>query len=294
MSAQAQQASPTLPDGVVLSVRGLGKHYPVLSKGFFNRRVGVFKACDDVSFDLKRGETLGIVGESGSGKTTLGRAILRAHQPTVGQVLFRCSSGQVVDLARLSARELRPLRTQLQMIFQDPFSSLNPRMTVQQIVEEPLRIHGVAAGSEAEDRVVAMLRRVGIRPEYRSRYPHAFSGGQRQRIGIARALVLQPSLVVADEAVSALDVSVQAQVVNLLADLQDEFGLTYLFIAHDLSIVRHACDRVGVMTQGRMVELEETERLFSQPQHAYTRKLLAAVPSPDPDQRPDWATAVTA
>jgi peptide/nickel transport system ATP-binding protein len=175
------------------------------------------------------------------------------------------------------------------MIFQDPFGSLNPRMTVQQIVAEPLLIHGLAKGSELEDRVVQMLKRVGIRPEYRTRYPHAFSGGQRQRIGIARALVMKPTLVVADEAVSALDVSVQAQVVNLLAELQEEFGLTYLFIAHDLSVVRHISNRVAVMLQGRMVELEDTERLFEQPQHEYTRTLLAAVPDPDPDHRPAWA-----
>ncbi|MBI3368867.1 MAG: ATP-binding cassette domain-containing protein, partial [Burkholderiales bacterium] len=221
---------------------------------------------------------------------TLGRAILRATQPTSGQVLFhRGDGGGTVDLAALSPRQLKPLRTELQMIFQDPFGSLNPRMTVQQIVAEPLQIHGLAEGSELEDRVVAMLRRVGIRPEYRTRYPHAFSGGQRQRIGIARALVLRPSLVVADEAVSALDVSVQAQVVNLLADLQEEFGLTYLFIAHDLSIVRHISSRVAVMYQGQLVELEDTERLFEQPRHPYTQALLAAAPDPDPDHRPDWS-----
>ena len=282
MKAQALSATtePVLPEGVLLSVRGLGKHHPVMSKGFFARQTGVFKACDDVSFDLKRGETLGIVGESGSGKTTLGRSILRATAPSVG----RLAHGLVEKLVAL-----KPLRTELQMIFQDPFSSLNPRMTVQQIVEEPLFIHGLADTAEREARVVAMLQRVGIRPEYRARYPHAFSGGQRQRIGIARALVLQPALVVADEAVSALDVSVQAQVVNLLADLQEEYGLTYLFIAHDLAVVRHLCDRVGVMTQGRLVELAETETLFTHPQHAYTQRLLAAMPDPDPDHRPDWA-----
>jgi ABC-type oligopeptide transport system ATPase subunit len=253
--------------------------------------VGLVKACDNVSFDLKRGETLGIVGESGSGKTTLGRAILRATRPTSGQVLFTHRAAQEgraapVDLAQLPDAALKPLRTEMQMIFQDPFGSLNPRMTVQQIVAEPLQIHRLASGSDLEDRVVQMLQRVGIRPEYRTRYPHAFSGGQRQRIGIARALVMRPTLVVADEAVSALDVSVQAQVVNLLADLQDEFGLTYLFIAHDLAVVRHICARVAVMLQGQVVELEDTDRLFSAPAHPYTRSLLAAVPDTNLDQKP--------
>jgi len=269
----------------LLRVRGLSKHYPVFSKGLFPRRVATIRACDDVGFDLAPGETLGLVGESGSGKTTTGRAILRAIRPTSGQVQFACADGRVVDLATLHDRELKPLRTQMQMIFQDPFSSLNPRMTVQQIVAEPLVIHRLARGRELEDRVVAILRRVGIRPEYRMRYPHAFSGGQRQRIGIARALVMRPRLVVADEAVSALDVSVQAQVINLLKELQDEFRLTYIFIAHDLSVVRHICDRVAVMNAGRIVEMAETEQLFADPQHPYTRTLLAAVPVPDPDVR---------
>ena len=282
---------------VILSVRGLCKHYSIPVQGLFRKRNLIVKACDDVSFDLRRGETLGVVGESGSGKTTLGRVILRATHATSGQVLFahaaaRESGAPPVDLATLPDAALKPLRTEMQMIFQDPFGSLNPRMTVQQIVAEPLQIHRLASGSELDDRVVQMLKRVGIRPEYRTRYPHAFSGGQRQRIGIARALVMRPSLVVADEAVSALDVSVQAQVVNLLAELQEEFGLTYLFVAHDLSIVRHLCTRVAVMLQGRIVELEETERLFSAPQHEYTRTLLAAVPDPDPDHRPDWAAAL--
>ena len=280
------------PD-TILSVQKLSKHYPIVQKGFWSRQVGMVKACHEVSFDVQRGETLGIVGESGSGKTTLGRAILRATRPTSGKVLFRhqaAAQGREppVDLASASEAQLKPLRTELQMIFQDPFGSLNPRMTVQQIVAEPLQIHGMASGSELEDRVVGMLKRVGIRPEYRSRYPHAFSGGQRQRIGIARALVMRPSLVVADEAVSALDVSVQAQVVNLLAELQEEFGLTYLFVAHDLAIVRHICNRVAVMYRGELVELAETEALFENPQHEYTRTLLAAVPDPDPDKRPQF------
>ncbi len=265
----------------LLSVRKLCKHFPVLSKGFFQRQVGVVKACNDISFELARGETLGIVGESGSGKSTLARTILRVSDPTSGSALFY--GQEPVDLATLSSRELKRVRPQLQMIFQDPFSSLNPRMTVEQIVAEPLVIHRRARGGELEDRVVHMLRRVGIRPEYRGRYPNAFSGGQRQRIGIARALVLEPILVVADEAVSALDVSVQAQVVNLLKDLQEEFGLTYLFIAHDLSVVRHVAQRVAVMTRGEIVELGETRQVFDEPQHEYTRRLLASVLEPDPD-----------
>ncbi len=269
----------------LLSVRGLCKHYPVFSQGVIRRQISLIRACDDVSFDLLPGETLGLVGESGSGKTTTGRAILRAIRPTAGEVLFCCANGSIVDLARLSDSQLKPLRTQMQMIFQDPFSSLNPRMTVQQIVSEPMVIHRLARGSELEDRVVAILRRVGIRPEYRTRYPHAFSGGQRQRIGIARALVMRPRLIVADEAVSALDVSVQAQVINLLKDLQEELGLSYLFIAHDLSVVRHMCDRVAVMHCGKIVELAPTEQLFEHPGHPYTRTLLAAIPVPDPRVR---------
>jgi len=266
----------------LLSVRGLCKYFPILSKGLFRRQIGLVKACHDVSFDLARGETLGIVGESGSGKSTLARTLLRVTRPSAGSALFY--GDDPVDLAALSARELKRVRPQIQMIFQDPFSSLNPRMTVEQIVAEPLTIHRRARGGELEDRVVAMLRRVGIRPEYRGRYPNAFSGGQRQRIGIARALILEPILVVADEAVSALDVSVQAQVVNLLKDLQDELGLTYLFIAHDLSVVRHVAQRVAVMTRGEIVELGETAQVFDEPQHDYTRRLLGSVLEPDPDR----------
>jgi ABC-type oligopeptide transport system ATPase subunit len=283
-------AGQPVPGQPVLQVRKLCKHYPVFSKGLIRKRIGTIKACDDVTFDLMPGETLGIVGESGSGKTTTARAILRATKPSSGQVLFRTADRGSVDLATLHDRALKPLRTQMQMIFQDPFASLNPRMTVRDIVAEPLVIHRLAKGSELDDRVVAILRRVGIRPEYRTRYPHAFSGGQRQRIGIARALVMRPRLVVADEAVSALDVSVQAQVINLLSDLQAELGLTYLFIAHDLSVVRHICDRVAVMYGGRIVEMEETEQLFTDPQHPYTRVLLSAVPQPDPDVQMSFET----
>jgi len=266
----------------LLQVRGLCKHFPIFSKGFFRKQIGFVKAVDEVSFDLQAGETLGIVGESGSGKTTCARAILRALKPTRGEAFFHID-GQTVDLASLSEKELKPLRQRMQMIFQDPFSSLNPRMTVGAIVAEPLVIHHLAKGQELEDRVVETLVKVGLKPEHQQRYPHAFSGGQRQRIGIARALVMRPSLVVADEAVSALDVSVQAQVINLLADLQEEFKLTYLFVAHDLSVVRHICDRVAVMYAGKIVELAETEALFENPQHPYTKALLSAVPMPDPD-----------
>jgi oligopeptide/dipeptide ABC transporter ATP-binding protein len=268
----------------LLEVRDLCKYFPVFSQGFVKRQVGTVKAADGINFDLYPGETLGLVGESGSGKTTTGRAILRAITPTSGSATFHFDD-QTVDVAKLSEKELKPLRTRMQMIFQDPFSSLNPRMTVKDIVAEPLVIHRMARGAELDDRVDDMLRKVGLKPEHRNRYPHAFSGGQRQRIGIARALIMGPSFVVADEAVSALDVSVQAQVINLLHDLQQELGLTYLFIAHDLSVVRHICDRVAVMYAGRIVELAPTDELFANPQHPYTRALLSAVPNPDPDQR---------
>jgi oligopeptide/dipeptide ABC transporter ATP-binding protein len=266
----------------LLEVRGLCKHFPVFGRGWLRRQVGLVRAVDEVGFDLMAGETLGLVGESGCGKTTVGRTILRAHRPTRGRILFR-DGGREVDLAALPEVSLKPLRPRMQMIFQDPFSSLNPRMTVRDLVAEPLVIHRLAAGSELEDRVATMLRRVGLRPEHRTRYPHAFSGGQRQRIGIARALIAMPRLVVCDEAVSALDVSVQAQAINLLASLQEELGLTYLFIAHDLSVVRHISDRVAVMYAGRLVELAPTEALFAGPRHPYTGALLAAVPQPDPD-----------
>jgi peptide/nickel transport system ATP-binding protein len=267
----------------LLSVRGLAKHFPLYASGFRRKLVGLAKAVDDVSFDLAAGESLGLVGESGSGKTTTARCLLRAVQPTAGEVLFRPPAGGVVDLAKLSERELKPVRQHAQMVFQDPYSSLNPRMTVRDIVGEPLVIHGLARGAELDDRVSDILRSVGLKPEHRSRYPHAFSGGQRQRIGIARALIMRPSLLICDEATSALDVSVQAQVLDLLKELQRELRLTYLFIAHNLEVVRGFCDRVAVMRQGRIVELAATADVFAAPQHPYTKILLSAIPSPDPD-----------
>ncbi len=275
----------------LLSVRGLSKHFPVLSRGFRPKVVSVTKAVDDVSFDLAPGETLGLVGESGSGKTTAARCILRAIEPTAGEVIFRLPDGRTVDLASLSARELKPLRQHAQMVFQDPFSSLNPRMTVGDIVGEPLVIHRLARGTALEDRVAEMLRRVGLKPEHRARYPHAFSGGQRQRIGIARALIMQPSLIVCDEATSALDVTIQAQVLDLLKELQAEFRLTYLFVAHNLDVVRNFCDRVAVMRRGRIVELAPTAQIFAAPEHPYTKILLSAIPSADPDVPMNFAVA---
>jgi len=266
----------------ILEVRNLCKYFPLHCKGFFQRVTGTAKAVDGVSFELTQGETLGLVGESGSGKTTAVRSILRALRPTSGQVFFRLN-GVTHDLATMKERRLKRLRPKMQMVFQDPFSSLNPRMTVGGIVGEPLVIHKVAKGSELKDRIAEMLVKVGLKPHHAMRYPHAFSGGQRQRIGIARALILHPALLVADEPVSALDVSVQAQVINLLADLQEEFHLAILFVAHDLAVVKHICKRVAVMYAGRLVEVAPTDNLFDSPQHPYTRGLLSAVPYPDPD-----------
>jgi peptide/nickel transport system ATP-binding protein len=247
--------------------------------------VGEIRAVDDVSFSIEEGETLALVGETGCGKTTTARCIVRAIDPGAGQVLFRMGSGEVVDLARLPHSKLRPLRREIQMVFQDPYHSLNPRMTVFDIIGEPLLIHGMAKRTDREERVAELLGLVGLRPEYLRRFPHAFSGGQRQRIGIARALALNPRLVVADEPVSALDVSVQAQVINLLIDLQARLGLTYLFVAHDLSVVRHLSDRVAVMYAGRIVEIGPTESVFTSPKHPYTAALISAVPDPDPRVR---------
>jgi peptide/nickel transport system ATP-binding protein len=268
----------------LLEVIGLQKFFPI-RKGFLKRQVGQVRAVDDVSFHVERGETLSLVGESGCGKTTTARCILRALTPTAGQILFRGNPGTEVDVARLSLAQLRPLRRQMQMIFQDPFSSLNPRRTLFDIVAEPLVANKFGTRQERVERVAELLRMVGLRPEYMRRYPHAFSGGQRQRIGIARALALNPSLIVADEPVSALDVSVQAQILNLMLALQKQLGLTYLFVAHDLSVVKHVSDRVAVMYVGRIVEMADTQRLFTSPKHPYTEALLSAVPKPDPRLR---------
>ena len=270
---------------VLLEVKSLQKYFPI-KKGFLRKLVGHVRAVDDVSFFINQGETLGLVGESGCGKTTTARCILRALDPTAGHILFRTQSGQVVDLATLPESEVRSLRREMQMIFQDPFASLNPRMNLLDIVGEPLLvIEGVKSRKERTDRVAELLRLVGLRPEYLQRYPHAFSGGQRQRIVIARALALNPRLVVADEPVSALDVSVQAQVLNLLLELQQELHLTYLFVAHDLSVVKHITDRVAVMYVGKLVETAPTEELFYYPKHPYTAALMTAVPVADPRVR---------
>ncbi len=268
----------------LLEVRNLHMQFPI-KRGLLRRTVGFVSAVNDVSFSIRPGETLSLVGESGCGKTTTGRCIARVYSPSAGQILYQLDEREPVDLAQFDNRELRPFRREIRMIFQDPFSSLNPRLPILQIVGEPLRANRVASGSELEDRVAMLLRRVGLRPEYIRRYPHAFSGGERQRIGIARALALNPRLIVADEAVSALDVSVQAQILNLLQDLQEEFKLTYLFIAHDLSVVEHISHRVAVMYVGKIVELAQADELFANPLHPYTEALLSAVPKPDPRLR---------
>jgi peptide/nickel transport system ATP-binding protein len=268
----------------LLKVTELKKHFPV-ERGFFKRVVGHVKAVDGVSFHIMEGETLGLVGESGCGKTTTGRSILRAIPPTSGQVMFRDPKLGPVDVSALEQDQLRQVRRSMRMIFQDPYASLNPRMTLLDIVGAPLRAMKIANGKELEDRVAEMLRLVGLRPEYMRRYPHAFSGGQRQRIGLARTLAPHPQFVVCDEPVSALDVSVQAQILNLLEDLQEQMGLTYLFVAHDLSVVAHICDRVAVMYVGKLVEMASTAELFSTPMHPYTEALMSAIPRPDPRPR---------
>jgi oligopeptide transport system ATP-binding protein len=274
---------------VLLDVRGLVKHFPV-GGGLFGGKAGLVRAVDGVSFSIRRGETLGLVGESGCGKTTTGRCILQLERPTSGHVVFE---GR--DLTTLDEREMRLVRRRLQVIFQDPYSSLNPRMTVAQIIGEPLAVHGLLPTAAARaTRVRDLLGRVGLLPQHGRRYPHELSGGQRQRVGIARALAVEPSLIVCDEPVSALDVSIQAQIINLLEDLQAEFGLTYLFIAHDLAVVRHISDRVAVMYLGKIAEITDRKELYDSPRHPYTQALLAAVPIPDPALEAQRARTVLA
>ncbi len=265
---------------VILQVKALKKYFPI-EKGLLRRTVGYVKAVDDVSFDIAKGEVLGLVGESGCGKTTLGRCILRAIDATSGEVILRTHEHESVDITQLDKKQLRALRKEMQLVFQDPFSSLSPRMTVLDIIGEPLWAQG-ARGKALESQVKELAALVGLNTGHLNRYPNAFSGGQRQRIGIARALATNPNLIVADEPVSALDVSIQAQILNLLQDLQEKLGLTYLFIAHDLSVVEHIADRVAVMYVGKIIELAETEALYLRPQHPYTEALLSAVPKPDP------------
>ncbi len=308
MAAQLESTPTTPSNDTLLRVENLKMHFPIHG-GFFRQVVNYVRAVDDVSFSIRRGETLGLVGESGCGKTTVGRCIARAYKPTAGSIFFTedddltdvqkklhvhmsdfsgedgASQGHAIDLAKPDRQDLRHYRRKIRMIFQDPYSSLNPRMTVFDIVADPLRIHNILSGQALEDKVVDLLEKVGLRPEFMRRYPHAFSGGQRQRVGIARALALDPRLVIADEAVSALDVSVRAQILNLMIQLQQEFDLTYLFISHDLSVVEYVADRVAVMYVGKLVELADTTALYTTPKHPYTEALLSAIPKPDPERR---------
>ncbi|MPY74038.1 MAG: ATP-binding cassette domain-containing protein [Alphaproteobacteria bacterium] len=275
------EATPTPQPGLqenLIEVRNLKMHFPVTEGIIIPKVVAHVKAVDGITFSIKKGETLGLVGESGCGKTTTGRCILQLEKPTAGDILYNG-----VNLNGLGNKEMSPYRQKIQVIFQDPYSSLNPRMKIREILSEPMRVHNIVPDSHARDkRVLELLNVVGLTPRFADRYPHEMSGGQRQRIGIARALAMNPEFIVCDEAVSALDVSIQAQVINLLEDLRDEFGLTYLFIAHDLSVVRHLCHRVAVMYLGKMVELADCDELFDNPMHPYTRALLDAVPIPDP------------
>ena len=264
-------------NSVLIRVEDLQMHFPITKGLLLQRKVGAIRAVDGISFAIKRGETLGLVGESGCGKSTTGRAILQLYRPTAGQVFY-----ENTDLTRLKGEELRKMRRNMQIIFQDPYASLNPRMTVGSIIGEPLLVHGLARGKELQERVQELLALVGLNPYFVTRYPHEFSGGQRQRIGIARALAVQPDFIVCDEPISALDVSIQAQIINLLEDLQEKFRLTYLFIAHDLSVVRHISNRVAVMYLGKIVEIADRAELYHNPLHSYTKALLSAVPIPDP------------
>ena len=271
-------------NNIILEVKGLKQYFPIY-QGLLQRVVGYVKSVDGVDLAIRENEVLGLVGESGCGKTTTGRSILRLYNPTAGEIWFRKKNGERVEISHFSQKEMKPLRREMRMIFQDPFSSLNPRFTVKDIISEPLIIHGIAKGKEAEAIVAELMRRVGLDPSYMRRYPHEFSGGQRQRIGLARTLSLSPRLIVADEPVSALDVSVQAQVLNLLQALKDDLGLTLLFVAHDLSVVEHVSDRIAVMYVGKIVEMGTTEEIMVHPLHPYTEALLSAVPSADPDIR---------